>query len=210
MFKSTHRRGVTLLELVLFIALLGMVIVFLIPFLVFSQENQRRQQALANVQETGASILQGIGRRLRDAERIQYPPLQAEGDVLALQTITGTTDPTLIALSGTTLYVIEQSRMQAITSPDITVRNFRVTNTSASATRQSLHVRFELDQEIPLVQTGSFMRAFETVYTLFPADVTTGNACGCAVFTCSAVNTFQWGVCDPTCSAQQRSLTCTP
>jgi len=212
MIRLRYRKGVTLLELVLFIAILGMVMVFLIPFMVFSGENQRKQQALASIQEAGASVLQGVGRRLRDAERIQYPPLQETGSVLALQTAFTETDPTVIAVSGSSLIAIERTSIFALTPPDVIVRNFVITNTSVSATRQSLHLQFEMEREYPLVQSGSFVRNFESTFTLFPSDVTVGNSCGCVQndFRCNPQNVFRWGVCSGTCNANQRALVCAP
>lgn len=208
------RPGVTLMELVLFVAILAIAMSFIIPFLFFAEENNVRQQSQSLVQQAGAEILQGVGRRLRDAERIQYPPLTTRvGNVLMLQSSVTGFDPVVIGLSGSSLVAIEGTTVAILSSPQVRVRNLVVTNTSVSADKQSVYLAFDVQQPFGLVQSGATFRTFQTAFTLFPADIVSGNPCSSppTAFACGPeLNTVHWETCSPSRTPHQTMLLCTP
>ncbi|MEK7218379.1 MAG: hypothetical protein AAB728_02845 [Patescibacteria group bacterium] len=204
------RPGVTLIELLIFVAVFAVVGFTVLPLLFSATENRLLQQTISLVEQNGLQALQQIGR-LGVAEKILDPSPQEEGIVLTLQTGSGATNPTIIgALSGS-LVVIRRATKQIITSPQVAVDEFRVWNTSASAQQQSFRVSFRVSRAIRLQTPHVYNRTFEGTFTLPPGDEPQGGTCGgaaCSVPSCVGT-TYAWKVCqDFLCSDAQTYLPC--
>ncbi|MFA6039622.1 MAG: type II secretion system protein [Candidatus Peribacteraceae bacterium] len=204
------RPGVTLIELLVFVAIFAVVGFTVLPLLFSATENRLLQQTVSLVEQNGLQVLQQIGR-LAAAERILDPPPQEEGIVLTLQSGSGAMNPTIIgALSGS-LVVIRRATKQVITSPQVALDEFRVWNTSASTLLQSFRVSFRVSRAIRLQAPHIYERTFEGTFTLPPGDEPRGAACGGAV--CSAPSCagmiYTWKVCQSfMCSDAQTYLPC--
>ncbi len=188
------RRASTMVELMLYLALLGLVISSVMPLLFMSAEDRLLQQTIAVVEENGTQALQNLTLRIRNAERIVSPTPGNTASVLVLQTASGATNPTVIGSSSGSIVIIEGTRMQTITSPQIGVTNFKVRNTSTSSTRQSLEISFNIARITRLLQPHSYFQYYNTSITLFPDDQTQSNSVSCAAPSCSPTNTFNWQV----------------
>ncbi len=191
-----HRTGTTLVELLLFIAILSLVVAIILPVLFMSTENRLLQQTVATVEENGGQMMQNIALRIRQAERVLSPARGATGAVLALQTGSGVTNPIIIGIQSGSLVIVRHSTQQIVSSSQIAVLDFVVRNTSASDTRQSVQVSFKVSRTIRLQQPHSYNRVFEGAFNLLPDDVVTGDSCGCSAPACVAGGTYQWEVCE--------------
>ena len=118
------------------------------------------------------------------------------GSVLALQTGSGATNPTLIGLSSGAIVIVEHKTRETVSSPQVAVQDFIVRNTSTSAGRQSLQISFRIARTIRLQMPHSYTQYFEAGIALLPDDETTGAACGCELPACSGANRYQWQVCE--------------
>ncbi|MEK7563944.1 MAG: prepilin-type N-terminal cleavage/methylation domain-containing protein, partial [Patescibacteria group bacterium] len=98
-----HRRGMSLIEVIIFIALFSFVITILFPILFISTQNRYLQQTVAVVEQNGTQIANTAVFQLRHAESILDPPPGQTGAVLALQTGSGATNPTIIGVESGTL-----------------------------------------------------------------------------------------------------------
>ena len=204
-----QRPGTTLVELLIFLAILVMVIGMILPILFSTTENRMLQQTIATVEQNGAQVMQTIELRVRDSERILDPAIGATGSVLTLQTGSGTTNPTIIGIYSGSLIVIRQSSKQTISSLQVAIQNFVVRNTSISVARQSVSISFRVSRTIRLQQPHSYARQFEGGFNLLPDDVTSGNRCGCGAPKCQAAVTYQWEVCSGTsCLLASTPLQC--
>gem|GEM_PF-463568 len=201
--RSAHasrrlRPGVTLVELLVFVAVFAIVAFTVLPLLFTATENRMNQQSMSLVEQNGAQVLQNIGYRLQYAERITDPPPQQEGSVLTLQTGCGATNPTIIGVQSGTMIIIRNRTKQEVTSSEVVVKDFRIQNTSASATQQSFRVSFRVERTIQFKDPRVYARTFEGLFTLSPSDRTAGSACGgvaCAAPACAG-GSYTWEVCE--------------
>lgn len=195
-YRSSARPGTTLIELLIFIAILAIAAAAILPLLFASTENRLLQQTVSLVEQNGSQMLQTIEYRIHHAERILDPLQHATGAVLALQTASGSENPTIIGISSGALVMVRHTAEETLSSSQVAVQNFVVRDTSVSATHQSVYVRFRVTRAIRLQLPHSYSKVFEAVVTLFPADEPTGGSCGCAVPGCSASGTYVWQVCE--------------
>jgi len=203
------RRATTLIELLIFMAILGMVIGITIPLLFSATENRLLQQTISIVEQNGAQILGNVSQRIRAGEKIISPAAGATGSVLVLQTASGALDPTIIGMNSGALVIIEHLTREEVSTEQVAITNFVARNTSTSATRQSASISFTLSRTIRLQMPHSYVRSFETTVSLLPSDVVVGNSCGCLAPTCGAGDEYTWEVCESnTCYSVQTTLEC--
>jgi type II secretory pathway pseudopilin PulG len=202
--------GTTLIELLLFIALLGVVGATTVPLLYWYTKNRVLQQTISIVEQNGAQVLQNIALRVHQAEKILVPAQGTEGTVAAFQTGSGTTNPTILGTLSGTIVIIRGTVKETLSSGQVAVQNFRIRNTSVSPTRQSTHVSFTLSKTVRLQQPFSYIQYFEGAFTLLPDTTPQGNLCGCTPPYCKGNNIYEWRVCesDGTCSTATTPLQC--
>lgn len=190
-----RRRGATLVELLLFLALVAITAVSLLPLLFTSAEDRLLQQTVSLVEQNGTQLLQTLAYRIRHAERIVSPAQGVSASVLALQSSSGSTNPTLFGVSTGALIMVQRTVKQTLSSQQVAVENFRVRNTSESGTRQSVLISFTVARTIRLQSPRSYRRTFEAVFSPFPDDEYHAETCSCIAPSCSG-GYYQWQVCD--------------
>lgn len=202
--------GTTLIELLLFIGLLGIVGAATVPLLYWYTKNRVLQQTISIVEQNGTQILQNIALRTRQAERILVPAQGVQGMVAAFQTGSGATNPTILGTLSGTIIVIRGTVKEALSSEQVAVQNFRIRNTSMSSVHQSIHVSFTLSKTIRLQQPFSYVQYFEGAFTLLPDTTPEGNPCGCTAPYCKGNNVYEWRVCenDGSCATAETPLIC--
>ena len=201
--------GATLVELILFMAIVAAVGIAMLPMLFSATEDRLLQQTVSAVEQNGAQILQTIGYHVHHAERIIAPDRQQTGTLLTLQTSSGTTNPTIIGLNSGALVLIERAIRQDISSSQVAVESFTVQNTSTSDARGSLLVRFTLSRTIRLQAPRRYYQTFEGAFSLYPADDTKGDKCHCAEPGCATASLYVWQVCSTgACETAQTQLQC--
>lgn len=193
-FRS--RPATTLIELLIFMAILGMVIAITLPLLFSATENRLLQTTISIVEQNGAQILGNVSQRIRSSEKIISPAAGSTGSVLVLQTASGATDPTIIGMNSGSLVIIEHLLRETVSTEQVAVTHFVVRNTSTSATRQSVSISFTVSRTIRLQMPHSYVRSFETTISLLPSDVTVGNTCGCSAPLCGTNDDYSWEVCE--------------
>jgi len=205
---SKTRRGTTLVELMLFSVFFLLSSSAILVLLFSSTEQRARQQAIATVDQNGVQLLQTLARRIRRAEKIIDPPLQASGAILYLQMADNDENPTIIASQSGAILVVQHDTLKTLSSEQVIVSNFTIRNTSAADDRQSLLLSFTLSRSGVLPQTLEYVRTFETLITLFPDDDSQGDECGCSAPVCVA-GVYTWQVCDADeCSNATEVLSC--
>lgn len=192
---SPLREGSTLIEMVLFMALLAMSIGVVIALLISANDNRIRQQTLSGVEQTGVQVMQILSRRIRSAERVIDPPMGSSGRVLALQMAATYEDPTIISLWSGGIVVARHDSLQSLSATQVTILDLVVRNTSVSAARPSVLVSFTVQQQAPLPVPVTYTRPFEALITLFPDDEPEGNPCNCAPPVCTD-GVYTWEICD--------------
>lgn len=202
------RPALTLVELLLFVALLGLAGSAVLGLLLLTHEIRARQGAIANVEHNGLQLLQFLQHEIRHAERIKDPPTAASGSILTLQSSDSASDPIVVAVQTGRVLLVRRDLEHVLTPREITVTDFRIWNTSPSALLPSVQLSFTLRGTVPLLQTGAYIRTFVSGVTSFPDMETQGNPCGCAPPAC--INgRYRWFVCESgVCRATMGSITC--
>lgn len=202
------RAGTTLIELLLFLAFFGLSSGVLLSFFFMTSEQRVRQQAIATVEQTGIQLTQTLTNRIRNSERIMNPSLGASGSILALQLADDVLHPTIVALSGSRLYVAEANTLKVISPDTVTISDFRVQNTSTAADKASVLIQFDVSRTLPLSIPLHYQRRFETLVSLFPDDAP-APPCTCEAPSCTA-GSFTWEYCvDTVCTDATVSVPCT-
>lgn len=210
MKKILHsRRGTTLVELMIFMVILGMVVMITLPLLFSAVENRLLQTTIAIVEQNGAQILGNVSQRIRAGEKILSPAAGQTGSLLVLQTASGTTNPTIIGLNSGALIIIEHLTRDKVSTEQVAITRLVVRNTSTSSTRQSLSLSFTVSRTIRLQMPHTYARSFETTVALFPTDVLMGSSCGCLTPACAGNNVYTWDVCETDgCYSASTNLDC--
>lgn len=208
-FFSAGRPGITMVELLIFVALLGMFIGVIFPILYTTVENRMLQQTIAVVEQNGAQLLQSVGVTVRKGERILDPPLGQTGSVLAMQTGSGGATPTIIGVESGSLVIIRHTTKRTLSSPQVAISDFVVRNTSASADRQGAHIQFVVTRTIRLQSPHVYTENFQGAFALFPDDRLAPSACACTQPVCQSANSYTWQVCQSgICATAETDLVC--
>ncbi len=206
---SALRPGTTLIEVLIFMAVLGAVGIAMFPLLFSATEDRLLQQTVATVEQSGVQLLQSIGYQVHHAERIIAPGMQDSGTILTLQTGSGAANPTIIGLSSGSLVLVQGTVRETLSSPQIAVESFTVKNTSPSSTRGSVLVTLHLSRTIRLQAPRTYEKSFEAAFAVFPADEPHGDDCNCAQPGCGSASQYVWQVCvSGTCQTAQTQLQC--
>lgn len=211
------RRGSTLLELVLFLALLGIMSGTIVAVFVSTQDARVRQQGIAALEQRGGQLLQIMTRRIRRGEKILYPAKGSSAPVLAVQMTDNAEFPTVFAQStDNNLLVVEKMTKSFILSDRLHISNLSFTNVDDT----SILLSFDLSIALQLPTQVNYTRHFDSAVTLFsqtrPFEPTCPNCSGgcgsCALPTCSGTPpTLHWSYCDasgPTCTLTTDDVPC--
>lgn len=201
--------GASLIELLVFLAILAVVVASALPMLFASAENRMLQQTVAIVEQNGTQALQDIALTVRRAERILHPPAGETGSFLALQMSSGALHPTIVGVYSGSVIIVEHTTRERITSPQVAIQEFVVRNTSTADDRPSVALSFSVSRTIKLQLPRSYMQRFETALTLLPHDRAVGNPCNCSPPTCLFTNILGWQVCQSSsCVSATTPLQC--
>lgn len=206
----TSKSGATLVELLIFMAVMAAVGISLLPLLFSTTEDRLLQQTAAAVEQTGQQLMQTIGNYVENSEKIVMPAMnQGTGSILHLQTSSGSTNPTVIGIVSGALILVQGTYRQTLSSSQVAINQFIVQNTSASASRQSVLVRFTVSRTIRLQAPRSYTKIFESVFSPFPDVTHVGDDCGCAYPGCVNGNSYAWQTCvSGECETAQMQIRC--
>lgn len=208
----TMRPGVTLVELLLYVALLAFVGIAVIELLFLGIDGEVRQQTVSDLEQDRLQITQLLGYQIRHGERVLFPERGESGSTLIVQMADSDISPLVIGAASGSLYLTRKTDESIVSNAAITVRDLRVWNTSPSDDRPSVRLLMRLEDTSPLPTMPTNARTVDVVFTLLPDDATAGDICGggtCASPRCDGHGHIAWDVCtDDNCNAASGSLTC--
>lgn len=205
---SSSHPGLSLVELLLFVGLLALMGGAIVGFFILTSESRIRQQTTTDVEQNIIQLHQFLAYEIRHAERIIDPPLGRSGSVLALQTTGIAANPTIITVQSGYVLLVRGESEYLISPPEVTVTDFRVFNTSPTASRASLGFTFTVSRLIPIPSRPTYSRKHEGAVTVLPDDALIGNTCGCAVPRCDG-GKYEWEICESgSCRALSGALLC--
>lgn len=99
--------GYTLIELLLYIAIISALLTSVTMFLGASVESRVKNQSISEVEQQGTLAMELITQTIRNADGITTPTTGASGSTLTLIVPTGALSPTTFNLSSGTLQITE-------------------------------------------------------------------------------------------------------
>lgn len=201
------RHGVTLVELILFMAIASIMGLAIMPLMFSSTENRLLQESIAHIENNGPQLMQIIGKRVRESERILDPLPGNTSNVLAIQTSSGAISPTIFGVLTGAVIQIEKNVHQTISATEVSVDNFLVRNIS-NGYSTGITVSFTLSRSLRLEAPRYYEQAFQSSFTQFPKNSRTGDPCGCALPGCTGTDRYAWQICTSSCQNAVTQLDC--
>ncbi len=188
------RRGTTLVELLLFVALIALASGTVVGFLFMTADSRLRQQVHTDLQQVSVQLQQQLLYEIRGTERVLLPARGHTGSVLVLQGASADSSPVILAAVSGSLILVRGANTSPITPGAITAHGLTVTNVSPADARPGVDIFMELREKVPLPDVQTVTSSFVLGASLLPTDAPEGDACGCPAPTC--VNgALQWYTC---------------
>ncbi len=146
---KTRQKGFTLIELILYVAILGSLLTGISMYFGMSLTTRVKNQSVAEVDRQGTLVLDYITQVIRNATSITSPVAGSNATSATFVVPTGSLSPTIFSLSGTTLQVQEGASTFALTNSKVEVSSLTFTNQSISGTRGIMRVSFVVSRANP-------------------------------------------------------------
>jgi len=148
--ENGRARGLTLIELLLYVGLASALLLSVSLFLSLLLQARIKHQAIVEVDQQGVQALQLILQTARNAEDVTAPAQGASGASLALDVVPAAADPTVFDVAAGALRVREGGAAAVpLTNARVTASGFSVQNLSAPGTPGTVRVRFTLTYVSP-------------------------------------------------------------
>lgn len=156
------RAGFTLIELLLYVSLASFMLLTISIVLSFMFQSRVKSQAISEVYEQGASVLQVITQQARNANSINSPAQSVSATSLSLAMVSVPLNPTIFDLLGGTIRITEGAQSPvALTSPRVVVSNLFFHNLTRNGTGGIIRVSFIISNSNPSnLNEYSFTRTF--------------------------------------------------
>lgn len=116
------RQAFTLVELLLYLGLVGMMLLVVSLFLLLILQSRIKTQAIVEVEQQGIQVLERISQTARNAEAVNSPALGVSDSSLSLDVTDPTKDPTVFDLVSGVIRIGSEG-----TGPAVNLTNSRVT-----------------------------------------------------------------------------------
>ncbi|MCA9364013.1 prepilin-type N-terminal cleavage/methylation domain-containing protein [Candidatus Kaiserbacteria bacterium] len=150
MKHTTTQKGFTLVELLLYVAIAGSLLLLTTAFLFMLLEARVKNQTIAEVEQQGLQVMQNITQSVRNAEGITAPTVGGSSPSLTLDVVSGVDDPTVYTLNSGTIEVTEGGGgAVALTNTRVTASGLSFENLSRAGTPGVIRVSFTLTHVNP-------------------------------------------------------------
>jgi len=188
---TRNRPAFSLLETMLFLAIVAIMSSTLVGVLIASQDARVRQQSIAALEQRGTQVILQITRRIRRSEAILTPAATRTGGILAVQSGLNSEFPTVFTVSGGNLLMVEKTAVSYVLPPNVKITNALFNHAETG----SILLSFDLTITIPLIKAPTYTRHFESAVTVFADDQLEAGGCGtCPKPTCVA-HKYRWYHC---------------
>lgn len=144
--RMKRQYGFTLLELLLYISLLGILLGSLGAFTSVLYQSRIKNEVVAEVDGQGIAVMQRITQTIRNAEGINSPATGSSASSTSINVIDSAKDPTLFTLVSGAVTMKEGTDVALpLTSTKVTVSGLTFTNLSRSGTDGTLRVQFTIN-----------------------------------------------------------------
>lgn len=137
--------GYTLIELLLYIAVVGLLLGGLMTFFVMAGSVRVKSQSVMEVDQQGLFVIDTVTQAIRSADSVSAPVNGTSGTSLTLASTTPALNPTTVSLSGTAIHLKEGTAAALpLTNSRVAVTNFSIKNLGRSGTPGSIQISFTL------------------------------------------------------------------
>lgn len=145
-----NEKGYTLIELLLYVTIVGTLLVAVSIFFAMTSESRIKNQSIVEVDQQGTFVMEYIASTVRNADSITAPTAGGTGASLTLAVPTGPLSPTVFDLNGTTLQVTEgASAAIALTNSKVQVTSLAFKNLSRASTPGVVQISLTLSRINP-------------------------------------------------------------
>jgi Tfp pilus assembly protein PilW len=151
MIRATHQNtskrqtGYTLIELLLYVAIVGLLLTSVTSFFGIVADARVKNQSIAEVNDQAVSVMDYMTQTIRNASSVTAPTTGTSGSSLTLAVPTGSLNPTIFNLSGTTLQIKEGAGSTvALTSNDVQITSLTFKNLTRSGTNGVVQISFTM------------------------------------------------------------------
>jgi len=139
----TNQKGYTLIELLLYVAIAGSLLLAVTLFMGLSTDARVKNQSIAEVNQQGVAAMNLITQTVRNADSITSPAAAATGTQLTVSVPTASLSPTVFSLSGTTMQIKEGTAAAIpITNNKVEISSLTVKNLTRASTPGTVQISF--------------------------------------------------------------------
>lgn len=150
MGTNNKQRGFTLLELLLYVSIMGMVMLATVTFFGTVTSARVKNQSIAEVNDQGVQAMDLMLQIIRNASSITTPAAAGSGASLTLVVPTSSLSPTIFNLSGTALQIKEGAATAvSVTSSDVQITSITFKNLTRAGTKGIVQVSFVMKHYNP-------------------------------------------------------------
>lgn len=160
---STHMKGFSLVEMILYVSISSILLLSLTGFLLFLFSSRVKNQSIADVNQEGVHVMQLMTQTIRNSRSITAPALGTTGGSLSLSVVDPLLSPTVFDVSSGTLRITEGSYAPiSLTNSHVVVSSVTFQNVSStSSTDRIIKIQFTISHVNPTnIQEYSFSQTF--------------------------------------------------
>jgi hypothetical protein len=200
------RAGLSLVELLLFVGILGLSTSALVGFFLFSTDGRIRQTIAGDVDQNAIQLQQFLEHEILQADSIIDPPIGKSGSILTLKVSDTASSPTIVSVVDTYMILIRRDAQYIFSSPDVRISAFRAYNTSPSADKPSVTVEYTLSRDIPTPNGGTYSKTIRQAVSVLPHQAS--SVCSCSSPVCDG-GYYEWQICTSgACGAMSGVILC--
>lgn len=160
--KKPTQQGITLIELLLYVGIMGILLGALASFLALTLTSQVKNQSVSEVNQQGAFAMQYMTRVIRNADTITQPTAGGTSSVLTATVSTPAESPTVFSLNAGRLQVQEgASTAIPLTSDKVAMSGLTFKNLTPAGGNTVIQVTFTLGRNsVSQLQEYSYQKVF--------------------------------------------------
>lgn len=145
MKKNINQQGFTLLELLLYTSMMGIIVLAVSFVFQITLASRVKNQTIAEVEQQGIQAVQMISQSVRNATSITSPAQNISDSQLTIVVPAGANSPTIFSLSGGAIQMKEGvATAIPLTNTKVTVSSLTFVNSSRASTPGSVRFQFTI------------------------------------------------------------------
>lgn len=140
-----NHKGLTLVELILYVAIVSVVILATAVFLQLIFESRVKNQVIAEVEQQGLQVMQIITQTVRNSTAINSPTQGSNESSLSVAVLDNAKNPTVFDLSSGAIRITEGATSPVnLTSAQVSASSLTFKNLSYTGTPSTIRIQFTI------------------------------------------------------------------